>query len=61
MHIRDMKFIELCETAEEMFKIRNLNDIWLQGEILAYQGKFKEASSNYVKNKMLDKAISIYI
>jgi len=29
MHIRDMKFIELCETAEEMFKIRNLNDIWL--------------------------------
>ena len=56
-----MKFIELCETAEEMAKIRNLNDTWLKSEILAYQGKFKEASSNYIKNKMLDKAIGIYI
>ena len=61
IHIRDLKFIELCETAEEMHKIRNLNDTWLQSEILAYQGKFKEASSNYAKAKMLDKAINIYI
>lgn len=61
IHIRELKFIELCETAEEMHKIRNLNDTWLQSEILAYQGKFKEACSNYVKQKMLDKAINIYI
>ena len=61
IHIRDLKFIELCETAEEMHKIRNLNDTWLQSEILAYQGKFKEASSNYAKAKILDKAINIYI
>jgi len=60
MHIRELKFIDLCETAEEMHKIRNLNETWLQSEILAYQGKFKEACSNYVKAKMLDKAINIY-
>lgn len=44
-----------------MHKIHNLNDTWLQSEIMAYQGKFKEAASNYVKSKMLDKAINIYI
>ena len=60
-HIRELNFIELCETAEEMHKIHNLNDTWLQSEILAQQGKFKEAASNYVKNKMLDKAIGIFI
>jgi len=35
-HIKDMKFIELTETAEEMHKMRNLNETWLNGEILAY-------------------------
>ena len=43
-----------------MFNMRNLNDIWLQSEILAYSGKYKEACSNYVKNQMLDKAITLY-
>jgi hypothetical protein len=39
--------------------MRNLNEIWLASEVLALQGKFKEAASNYVKNNMLDKAITL--
>lgn len=49
MHIRELKYIDLCETAEDMHSINNLNETWLQSEILAYQGKFKEAATNYVK------------
>ena len=60
MHIRELKYIDLCETAEEMFNINNLNETWLQSEILAYQGKFKEAATNYIKNGMIDKAVDIY-
>ena len=60
MHIRELKFIDLCEMAEQMHNMRNLSDTWLQSEILAYQGKYKEACSNYVKAQMLDKAINIY-
>lgn len=29
MHIRELKYIDLCQMAEEMFKIKNLNDAWL--------------------------------
>ena len=39
--------------------MRNLNEIWLASEVLALQGKFKEAATNYVKNNMLDKAITL--
>lgn len=60
MHIRELKYIDLCETAEEMSNINNLNEIWLASEIMAYQGKFKEACSNYIKNNMIDKAVDIY-
>ena len=42
-----------------MHQMRNLNEIWLASEVLALQGKFKEAASNYVKNNMLDKAINL--
>ena len=53
MHIRDLPLIDLCELAEQMFNMRNLgekNHVWLQSEILAYAGKYKEACSNYIKN-----------
>lgn len=60
MHIRELKYIDLCETAEEMANINNLNETWLQSEIMAYQGKFKEACTNYVKANMIDKAVDIY-
>jgi intraflagellar transport protein 122 len=60
MHIRELKYIDLCETAEEMHNINNLNETWLSSEILAYQGKFKEAAMNYVKANMIDKAVEIY-
>lgn len=49
-HIRELSFIDLCETASEMQKINNLNEIWLQSEVLALQGKFKDAAQNYIKN-----------
>jgi len=60
MHIRELPLIDLTELAEQMHKIKNLNDTWLQSEILAYAGKFKEAANNYVKAQMLDKAITLY-
>jgi len=59
-HIRELAFIDLCETADQMQQINNLNDTWLQSEVLALQGKFKEAAQNYIKNQMLDKAINLY-
>ena len=60
MHIRELKYIDLCEMAEEMHKIRNLDPVWLASEIHAYQGRYKEACSHYVKNDQLNKAIEIY-
>lgn len=60
MHIRELKYIDLCETAEDMHGIKNLNETWLQSEILAFQGKFKEAATNYIRNNMTDKAVEIY-
>ena len=36
MHIRELPYIDLCELAEEMHQIRNLNETWLQSEILAF-------------------------
>ncbi len=43
-----------------MNKMRTLNDNWLIGEILAYQGKYKEAESHYIKNALAEKAINMY-
>lgn len=40
--------------------MRNLNEQWLIGEILAYQGKYKEAAAHFVKNSLVDKAINLY-
>jgi hypothetical protein len=39
--------------------IQNLNDVWLQSEVMSLQGKFKEAAQNYIKAQMLDKAITL--
>lgn len=36
VRIRDLKFIDLCDLAENMNKMKNLNEHWLIGEILAY-------------------------
>lgn len=60
MHIRELAYIDLCELAEQMNQMKSLNEVWLQSEILSFQGKYKEAASNYVKNSMLDKAITLY-
>lgn len=43
-----------------MHSMRNLNEVWLHAEILAYQGKHKEAATHYIKNQMLDKAVNLY-
>jgi len=40
--------------------MRTLNEQWLIGEILAYQGKYKEAASHFVKNSLVEKAINLY-
>jgi len=40
--------------------MRTLNYHWLVGEILAYQGKYKEAASHYIKNSLVDKAVNLY-
>ena len=36
IRIRDLKFIDLAEKAEQMFKMRQLNDHKLSGDIMAY-------------------------
>jgi hypothetical protein len=43
-----------------MNQMRTLNEQWLVGEILAYQGKYKEAAAHFVKNTLVDKAINLY-
>jgi intraflagellar transport protein 122 len=57
--IKDLKFIDLCELAENMDKMKNLDDNWMQGEILALQGKHKEAATFYIKNNMVEKAVHL--
>ena len=57
--IRDLKFIDLSELAEQMSKMKNLDDLWLAGEILALQGKHKEAATHYIKNNLIDKAVAL--
>jgi intraflagellar transport protein 122 len=57
--IRDLKFIDLTVLAEQMDKMKSLDDLWLKGEILALQGKHKEAATHYITNKMIDKAVSL--
>jgi intraflagellar transport protein 122 len=34
-HIKELAFIDLCESADQMNQINNLNDTWLQSEVLA--------------------------
>ncbi len=36
MHIRELAYIDLCELAEQMNQMKNLNETWLQSEILAF-------------------------
>ena len=60
VRIRDLKFIELGEIAEQMAQMKTLNEHWLVGEILAFQGKYKESASYYIKNNESDKAINLY-
>ncbi len=33
--VKDLKFIDLSELAEQMEKMKNLDPLWLQGEIMA--------------------------
>lgn len=60
VRIRDLKFIDLCDLAESMNKMKNLNEHWLIGEILAFQGKYKESESHFIKNGLTEKAINMY-
>ena len=60
VRIRDLKFIDLCDLTDQMNQMRTLNEQWLIGEILAYQGKYKEAAAHFVKNTLVDKAINLY-
>lgn len=57
--IKDLKFIDLCELSEQMDRMKNLDEMWLTGEILALQGKHKEAATHYIKNNMVDKAVTL--
>jgi intraflagellar transport protein 122 len=34
-HIKELALIDLCEMAEQMHQMRNLNEIWLASEVLA--------------------------
>ena len=45
--------------SEQMEKMKSLDDLWLSGEILALQGKHKEAATHYIKNNMIDKAVTL--
>jgi len=34
-HIKELALIDLCEMAEQMHQMRNLNEVWLASEVLA--------------------------
>ena len=51
--IKDLKFIDLTERAEMDNKNRNLDDLWLSGQVLALLGKHKEAVAHYTKNDQI--------
>ncbi|CAI2371085.1 unnamed protein product [Moneuplotes crassus] len=58
--IRDLKFLDLCEKSENAHRRKDLNKFELEGEILCYLGKFKEASLLLCKNNLAKKAINMY-
>jgi hypothetical protein len=39
--------------------MKNLDENWLAGEILALQDKYKEAATHYIKNNLVDKAVHL--
>lgn len=41
--------MELCKKYAEMAKQGNFNESFLKAEVLAYQGKYQEAATVYVK------------
>lgn len=55
--IKDLKFIDLTERAAIDNKNRNLDDQWLNGQVLALLGKHSEAVAHYKKNEKWQNAI----
>ena len=60
VRIRDLKFLELVEQSRAQHRRKELDKNSLEGEILCYLGKFKEATVVYTKNNLSKKAIEMY-
>ena len=59
--LKDIPFIELTKKYVEMGKnAKNLNPDVLKAEIYAYQNKYQEASSAFIKAGKTDEAIKLY-
>ena len=55
-----MKFIELVNKIEKESKNPSLNDSRFTAEIAAYQGKYSEAATIFMKTGLIDKAVDMY-
>jgi len=61
IRIRDVKYTELVNRIEMTRKCNNSNDQVFLGDILAYQGKFKEAAKVYCAANQRRKAIEMFL
>ena len=61
MKLKDIPFIELTKKyMEEGKKNKNINPDVLRAEILAYQGKYQESASTFIKAGQTDEAIELF-
>lgn len=61
MKLKDLPFIELCKKYAEIFKnTKKVDADVLRAELLAYQGKYQEAASTYIKSGHTDEAINMF-
>lgn len=61
MKLKDIPFIDLCKKYNEEFKNnKKVDNNILKAELQAYQGKYQEAASNYIKNNHTDEAIKMF-
>lgn len=60
IRLKDLKFIELADQIEKESK-NPAGEATIQGQILAYQGNYKEAANVYIKSENYDKAMELYV
>lgn len=62
LKLKDLPFIEMTKKYAEEIKLKkSINSDLLKAELLAYQGKYQEAASAFVKAGKTNEAVQLFI